>query len=534
MKKTQKILNLMIINTFICFPINTLAMEKSETIYTHLNNDGSPYKTVVSNHLSWVKDETLEDDSELKEILNISGEETFSKNQNQLSWNALGKDIFYEGKTEKELPIKTEIKYYLNEEEKNPNEIIGKNGNIKIEFTFKNQKENLIKINGQNKTIFTPFVTTIGTVINGESNKNFSINNGKIINTGSKNMIIGLASPGLYESIGLNDLKELNKITITYETTNFSLNNIYIVSTPKLLNQNDLTIFNKMDLLSNNMKTLETNMNKLENGAKSLEDGTKSLVYGTSELTKGITAAKNGITNLKTGANSLEKGLNQIIISLNEVKKELTKNNLEQSLQELNTLKKQNNTTKINLVNKTGLTEEQIKNVYTTNNLKNYTGTDTNLLNIKNTTELIMLLEANNKAIDSTITTLTNLNNKLNNLLNTLESTLQTAHNGSIQLNNGLEELNNGINNLYNGSINLNNGATKLQEGAKTLSIGSNELNKNGIKKLVNYTNTIKNYTDTLEALQDLSKNYNGFTSKNSNNTTFISVTKSTKITYTK
>ena len=46
-------------------------------------------------------------------------------------------------------------------------------------------------------------------------------------------MLVALTAPGLYESIGLEDLKSLNNVEINYTTTNFTLNNIYLVATPK-------------------------------------------------------------------------------------------------------------------------------------------------------------------------------------------------------------------------------------------------------------------------------------------------------------
>ena len=252
MKKSQKLLNLTLITGLALSPLSVSALQKTETVYSNLNSDGTPYKTVVSSHLSWIDDGDIEDDSELKDILNINGEEEFTQKDNKLSWKSIGKDIFYQGKTEKQQPIKTEIKYFLNEEEKTPEEMLGKEGNVRIEFTFQNQLKNIVRVNGINTEIYTPFVTTVGTMIDGNNNKNIKITNGKVISTGTRNMIIGLASPGLYESIGLKELKDLNKITLNYETTSFSMNSIYIVSTPKLLEETDLKIFDQMDALYNN------------------------------------------------------------------------------------------------------------------------------------------------------------------------------------------------------------------------------------------------------------------------------------------
>ena len=201
-----------------------MLFRSSETIYSTLDFYGTEKTKTISNHLSFVGSEPIEDETELKEILNISGKETFHLNGDKLLWDNEQKDIFYEGETEKNLPIKTTIKYYLNEEEKTVEELLGKEGKIKIVLNFENLEKQNIKVNGKTEELYTPYVTTIGTIL--KNAKNISVENGKIVNTGSKAILLGLASPGLYESLKLEKFKNLNQIIIEYETTSFELQNL--------------------------------------------------------------------------------------------------------------------------------------------------------------------------------------------------------------------------------------------------------------------------------------------------------------------
>jgi len=137
MKKRNYIFILFMIGSMLT-PRTCLAYSKNETIYSTLNEKGEKITTTVSNHLSFVDNSVIEDETELKNILNIGGNETFSVNGNKLSWNSQDKDIYYEGDLEKELPIKTTIQYYLNEEEKDPKEILGSSGTITIRLHFEN------------------------------------------------------------------------------------------------------------------------------------------------------------------------------------------------------------------------------------------------------------------------------------------------------------------------------------------------------------------------------------------------------------
>ena len=231
---------------------------------------------------------------------------------------------------------------------------------------------------------------------------------------------------------------------------------------------------------------------------------------------------------------NLEKGLTKVLLSLKNAEQEFAKINLTQSVAELNKLKTQNIQTIQSLLKKTKLTEEQLSKLYIEQKLNLYQGDDINLQSLKSTYELVTLLKANNHAIDTTIKTIQTLNPKLQELLNTLKSAISQLDNGSKQLTNGITKLQAGINDLYNGSITLNNGTNTLAKGASDLSKGATALNKQGIQKLNNYVQILKNYSNKLEALIKLSEEYSGFTSNNSNQTTFISVIKGAKINYKK
>ena len=91
-----------------------LAYTKDETVYGKMSNSGENYNTVVSTHLKNTENESiLKDISDLLNIKNINGDETFEANENILKWNSNGNDIYYQGDTEKELPLECTIKYEL-------------------------------------------------------------------------------------------------------------------------------------------------------------------------------------------------------------------------------------------------------------------------------------------------------------------------------------------------------------------------------------------------------------------------------------
>lgn len=106
----------------------------------------------------WLKnsgesEEQLQDSSDLENIKNIKGDETFTQNGKDLTWNTDGADIYYQGTSGKELPVKMDIKYYLDGVEITPQELAGKSGHLKMVVSYTNSAKTVKTINGK-KQIF--------------------------------------------------------------------------------------------------------------------------------------------------------------------------------------------------------------------------------------------------------------------------------------------------------------------------------------------------------------------------------------------
>ena len=73
------------------------AVYKDETVYVNADATGKTDSITVSN---WLKNSgsvsgSLTDASELKDIKNIKGDETFTTSGNKLTWKTEGNDIYY-------------------------------------------------------------------------------------------------------------------------------------------------------------------------------------------------------------------------------------------------------------------------------------------------------------------------------------------------------------------------------------------------------------------------------------------------------
>ena len=542
MKKIKRnILGTLLITSFIV-PMNTFALTKEEVVFTTLKNNGEVKQSIVNTHLKYVSKEKQEDETILKNILNISGKEEYEKNNNILTWKTEGKDITYQGETDKESPIKVDIKYYLDGKEIEKSKLLGKKGKVKIEANFTNTLYN------EEYDMHTPFVVTTTAIIKGDKNSNIEVTNGKVVNTGTKNILASISTPGLYDDLKIDTLKNMDSVTITYDTEKFTDNTIYFVATPKLLENSDLTVFNKLDNLSGSMRILQNGMNELVSGSEKLESGSGEINSGAEKLSKGLYSALEGSKILEEGAAEVDENLKQIIGGIEEGKNGIVskQNELNTKLEEINTLKQNNNSTieKLKAANteiyngvklKTealgGLEissetfTQTIETIHTNGLIDDLTYQT--LLRYKQQYDgnigLITLLSYNNGALDQLTGTLSNTSSQILGQLNTIEgylSKLQTE--GTSKVKDGAYSLNDGIRELYNGSVELSNGTKILMDGTSTLKNGLNKLNGEGINKLTSLTNTGVNYSNKVKTLVKLSKEYKGYASNNSNDVIFV------------
>ena len=213
---------------------------KEETVYVVANADGSAKNVIVSE---WLKNKdgeaTLKDASDLKDIENVKGEEAFTQNGDQLTWEAGGNDIYYQGTTDKKLPITEKVTYFLDGKEMTPQEIAGKSGKVKIRFDYINNEKTTQIVEGEEHEVYVPFTVLTGMILP-DDYSNVEITNGKVISDGNRKVAVGMAMPGLKESldIGEDDLdgevKIPDYVEVTADVDNFSLEMTMTVAVKEL------------------------------------------------------------------------------------------------------------------------------------------------------------------------------------------------------------------------------------------------------------------------------------------------------------
>ena len=298
--KSKKIISGLLAFTVTAYTaIPVLAASKIETVYSNLDSNGKSYKTIVSTQLTNEdKVDKLVDFSSLINIENTNGDETFSKNGNEVVWDSNGNNIYYQGESDKELPVECKITYELNGEEISAEDLKGKSGNVKIKINYINNEKHTVSINGKQVTMYTPFIIVAGTKIDNIKNKNIKITNGKTVDNGESTLAVGIAMPGMQENIGIsrNKIEIPEEIEISMETENFEMENIIAVVAVKGIDE-DLT--SDLNSMYNQVNELVNASNQLLEGANQIKDGTSELAVGANKLKSGTETAYNGSKQIK-------------------------------------------------------------------------------------------------------------------------------------------------------------------------------------------------------------------------------------------
>lgn len=293
-----------------------LAYTKDETVYGKLNSNGEKYSTIVTSHLKNTENsDILRDMAELLNIKNINGDESFeTEESNILKWNSNGNDIYYQGETEKQLPIECNIKYELDGEEISAQDLAGKSGNVKITIEYKNLDEHIVKINGEDTTMYTPFVVATGTILDNTKAKNIKISNGKVVDNGTKTLALGITCPGLQDSLDLDeeDFEIPSKIEIEFEATDFEMNNIISYATPKLIEESDFSNLDKLDDLYSKVSTLSSSSSALVQGAKELQSGVDTYVEKDTQFGEAMDSLQSGVNQINSNYSEFDDGISKL------------------------------------------------------------------------------------------------------------------------------------------------------------------------------------------------------------------------------
>ena len=280
--------------------------DKDESVYLISDANGNVNKTIVVDHLkNKDKKDTLEDASNLSDIENVKGKEKFTQSGDKLTWQAGGKDIYYQGTATEEPPVTQKVTYYLDGKEISPEDLAGKSGKVKIRFDYTNTTSYTETVNGEKQTVSVPFAAITGLVL-GDGFENIEVTNGKAEVSDSSSVVLGYALPGLKDSLGIKDGDLDGDVNIpeymemTADVKNFSMP----AAMTFVVNASDYVSTDGIDT-----SDLDDMINDLKDASTQLQDGSKTLAEGTDTLADGLSTLQSKLGTFASGVGTLKSGL---------------------------------------------------------------------------------------------------------------------------------------------------------------------------------------------------------------------------------
>ena len=219
--------------------------------------------------------------------------------------------------SDKTAPVSIKVTYKLNGVETKPEDMIGKSGKVTIRYDYTNNEKKNITVNGKSQIAYVPFTMITGTLLPTDKFSNVEVTNGKVSKVGDNIIALGMAMPGLKDTLNLKfdgeslDMDIPEYFEISADVEDFELDMSMSVATTSTLNDIDTDDFS--------LAKLEDKMNELQSAADQLTDGVNQLNDGASQLKDGIYAYTDGATALAAGAGQLKDGISAYTAGANQL-----------------------------------------------------------------------------------------------------------------------------------------------------------------------------------------------------------------------
>lgn len=216
-------------------------------------------------------------------------------------------NLKYKGYDDAQLPVTMKVSYTLDGKAISPADLAGESGHVKIHITYTN--------NIKRNNVYVPLAVMTAFIFDNDDFSNVSVDNGKVIDDGTRNTVVGYALPGLSESLSLN-LSELDSgakdidipesVTIECDTTKYNVENAYSVVTDEMFQDIDMSDVNNASDLKDKMDEVKSAAKKLANGTSQLSNGADKVASGAGKLSAASKTIKNGAKDVASGTNLLK------------------------------------------------------------------------------------------------------------------------------------------------------------------------------------------------------------------------------------
>ena len=288
---------------------------KHERVYVVTAADGT-IKSITdsirlenADGLDEIMDQTI-----LSDIQNVGGKETFTLDEKTLTWKANGKDIVYQGTSDKTPVLLPVVTLTLDGADVSFADLKNKTGDAVLTVSYQQQEK-------------LPILAVTVLPLPEEGITDLKLENAAILSEMGRQALVGWAVPGADEKLNLPV-----SFTASFHADHADLNWMMTFSSAdpvdtvcsELNERIDLDIHTEMDEVKLLLKAMQNGealpettgktkdivpkVNELNDGLTQLNDGAVSLADGASQLSTGASELKDGAATLADGAVTLAIG----------------------------------------------------------------------------------------------------------------------------------------------------------------------------------------------------------------------------------
>jgi putative membrane protein len=492
---------------------------KNETVYIVLNHDGSVKDERVVNWVYGKSDEkNWIDYGNYSDVANMTTEDKPIIEKDKIIWPMTlleSGSLYYQGVTDKELPVEINITYLLDGKEIKGEELAGKSGNLKIIFKVRNKLLSSQPVyykdyNGLQKEYYEKYYTPFYVQILLKANLNLFSN---IVAEDAAKVVSG---EEMSISFGSYPYPE-DEFTIEMQGEKIELDPISITVLPKEIPFPEIgDTKEKLIEMADGTSEMEDGAVDIINGLDRIISKSDELKSGSSDLIDAISKINHGAYSLNNNSGEIGSGFSELLSGTGTLKEESI--NLVNGLSEIN-----ENSSDIEkaiddsasglsaISSNTGMLSNGLTDILTNHN--NLVSIAQGLVSSDPANEtyqtLLAIAQGEQTGLENISSGMNDLNNGISQLsegMDKLSNGYDSFGDGINQLTEGVAGLPDGIDQLYNGQNQLSDGWNKYSDAIAELYNGTQQLydetrnfpediNKliDGIKKIRNGTNDLTN-----------------------------------------
>ena len=239
--------------------------KKHETVFVTLDASGKPTEVIVTDRLTIdQRGGSVKDITSLTDVVPVKGGNLVSQAGGSVVWELEDTDLYYQGKSDRDLPLEVDIRYRLDGKDYPPEELAGRSGQLEIQIDLRNHLCHKVEIDNKLVDMTAPLTVVLGMVLPDDVFRDVELSDGTLTADGNNQIVTISSMPGLEESLniksfdlpGLDDLDFPSSFTITATVTDFELGPVYIGVT---------TDFPELDMDTEEIEDMRTDLGELKN-----------------------------------------------------------------------------------------------------------------------------------------------------------------------------------------------------------------------------------------------------------------------------